>query len=165
MTVLIYSPIMSSTSPITKNVIVKPSIRTGVQFKHVFFFFFWTTVIFHPCSFPTNHAFPPSFADYAFAFLVQKGTNPFRDLYIDAAFASFQQPSDKFSLFKQYLFLDIYKSIALLVQPSPSSLIYARRYLLLDFWHQSISKALISFERLNVKYLQPNSPCTSRFIR
>ena len=97
---LVYSPIQSSTSPYTKNRIVKTSLRIWVQFRR--YFGLQSFSAYAPLA--ANHAFPPSLVDGAFVRWSILGIKNFKDLYIDNVFASFQQLTDKFSLPKEHFF-------------------------------------------------------------
>lgn len=98
---LLHSPIHSSTSPYTKNVIVKTSLRIWVQFWRYFGLQSFST--YAPLA--ANHAFPPSLTDGVFLRWERLGINTFKDLYIDNVFASFQQLSERFSLPRQHFLI------------------------------------------------------------
>lgn len=119
---LLHSPIHSSTSPYTKNVIVKTSLRIWVQFRRYFGLQSFST--YAPLA--ANHAFPLSLTDGLFLRWEKLGINTFKDLYIDNVFASFQQLSERFSLPRQHFFLDIYRFRALFITHFSCFLTYLR---------------------------------------
>ena len=94
---LAYSPILSSTSPYTKNVIVKKSLRIWVQFRRHFGLQSYS--INAPLA--ANHVFQPSLMDGAFLAWSDLGITSFKDLFFDNVFASFQQLSDEYSIPRQ----------------------------------------------------------------
>lgn len=107
---LVHSPILSSTSPFAKNLIVKITLKIWAQFKR--FFGLQSFSIYAPIA--SNHVFSPSLLDSGFLSWSSCGINTFHDLYIEGTFASFQQLKEKFSLLKQHFFPDTYKFVVLL---------------------------------------------------
>ena len=97
---LAYSPILSSTSPYTKNAIVKKSLKIWVQFRR--YFGLQSFSINAPLA--ANHIFQPSLVDGAFLAWSDLGIETFKDLFVDNIFASFQQLSDKYSIPRQQFF-------------------------------------------------------------
>lgn len=97
---LVHSPILSSTAPLMKNLIVKITLKIWAQFKR--FFGLQSFSIYAPIA--SNHVFSPSLSDSGFLFWSRCGINTFHGLYIDGTFASFQQLREKFSLPNQHFF-------------------------------------------------------------
>ena len=97
---LTYSPILSSTSPYTKNVIVKKSLKIWVQFRR--HFGLQSFSINAPLA--ANHVFHPSLVDGAFSTWSGLGIRTFKDLFVENVFASFQQLSDEYTIPKQHFF-------------------------------------------------------------
>lgn len=100
LTALLHAPIKCSSSPYTKNVIVKTTLRIWRQFRH--HFGLQTYSIFAPVA--ANFVFPPSLMDSSFSQWSALGIITFNDLYIDNVFASFQQLTEKFTLPKHKFF-------------------------------------------------------------
>lgn len=100
LTALIHSPLKFSSSPYSKNAIVKSTLRIWKQFRR--HFGLQTFSFLAPIS--ANLVFHPSLIDRAFSLRSDSGIETFGDLYLDNTFAYFQQLSEKFSLPRHHFF-------------------------------------------------------------
>lgn len=97
---LVHAPIKCSSSPYTKNIIVKTTLRIWRQFR--LHFGLQTSSISAPIA--ANFAFLPSLMDRTFSQWSALGIITFKDFYIDNVFASFQQLRENCAMPKHNFF-------------------------------------------------------------